>query len=126
MPPRESLSHTYPDHKVVLEKNPKRVRVRLGGQVVADSAATLIVRETNHDPVVYFPPEDVRFELLQSTAHESFCPFKGEASYWTIQVGERVAENAVWGYLNPFDEVSGLKGYVAFYRDRVEWDDAAT
>ncbi len=121
---RESLYHRFPDYRVDLEANPGRVLVRLAGEVLADSRRTLIVRETKHEPVVYFPKEDVCFELLERTEHESFCPFKGEACYWTIRVAGRIEENAVWGYEAPFDEVSGLAGYVAFYPDRVERDDS--
>ncbi len=121
---RESLYHRFPDYRVDLEANPERVRVTLAGEVLADSRRTLIVRETKHEPVVYFPREDVRFERLERTDHESFCPFKGEARYWTIRVAGRVEENAVWGYEAPFDQVSGLAGYVAFYPDRVERDDS--
>ena len=119
---RESLYHEFPDYRVVLEANPEHVRVTLAGEVLADSHRSLIVRETKHDPVVYIPKEDVRFERLEPTDHESFCPFKGEARYWTIRVADRVEENAVWGYEAPFDPVSGLAGYVAFYPDRVEWE----
>ncbi len=119
---RESLYHRYPDYRVDLEANPEHVRVKLAGEVLADSRRTLIVRETKHEPVVYFPKEDVRFDRLERTDHESFCPFKGEACYWTIRVAGRVEENAVWGYETPFDEVSGLAGFVAFFPDRVEWE----
>ncbi len=119
---RESLYHRYPDYRVNLEANPEHIRVKLAGEVLADSRRTLIVRETKHEPVVYFPREDVRFERLERTDHESFCPFKGEACYWTIRVAGRVEENAVWSYETPFDEVSGLAGCVAFYPDRVEWE----
>jgi uncharacterized protein (DUF427 family) len=122
MPSRESLYHAYPDYRVELESNPSRVRVRFHGDVVADSERTLVVRETKHDPVVYFPRQDVRFELLERTDHGTFCPFKGEASYWTLRVGDRIEENCVWSYEDPFDEVAGLKDYVAFYADRVEWE----
>ena len=122
MPRRESLYHRYPDYRVDLEPSSDRVRVRLGDAVVADSDRTLIVRETNHDPVVYFPPEDVRFERLESTDHVTFCPFKGEACYWTIRSGDRVEENVAWAYPDPYDEVVGLKDYVSFYRDRVHWE----
>ncbi len=122
MPRRESLYHKYPDYSVDLEPSSKRVRVKLNGEVIADSNRTLIVRETKHDPVVYFPQEDVRFDCLEPTDHQTFCPFKGEASYWTLQVGDCVEENAVWSYEDPFDEVAGLKGYVAFYSDRVDWE----
>ena len=122
MPRRESLYHRYPDYRVDLEPSRQRVRVRFAGEVVADSERTLVVRETRHDPVVYLPRDDVRFELLERTDHESFCPFKGEACYWTLRVGDRAEENVMWSYEDPFDEVAGLKDYVAFYRDRVDWD----
>ena len=121
MPKGESLYHKYPDYRVDLDPSRERVRVRYNGQVIADSAKTLIVRETKHDPVVYFPREDVRLDAMQRTDHETFCPFKGEASYWSLRVGDRVEENAVWTYEDPFDEVAGLKDYVSFYPDRVEW-----
>jgi len=122
MPKRTSLYHRFPDYRVDLETSPQRVRVSLGGTVVADSRATLTVRETKHEPVIYFPREDVRFEALERTDHKSFCPFKGEASYWTLGASGRIEENAVWSYEDPFDEVAGLKDYVAFYPDRVEWE----
>jgi uncharacterized protein (DUF427 family) len=122
MPKRESLYHAYPDYRVELEPSAKRVRVKFHGQLVADSARTLVVLETQRDPVLYFPREDVRMELLEPTDHETFCPFKGEASYWSLRTGDRVEENAVWSYEDPFDEVAGLEGYLAFYEDRVEWE----
>jgi acyl-CoA thioesterase-2 len=120
MPRRESLYARYPDYRVDLEPNPRRVQARLGDAIVADSRRTLTVRETRHDPVVYFPREDVRFELLERTDHRSFCPFKGEASYWTVRLGERAEENVAWGYEDPFEQVAGLEDHVAFYADRIE------
>ncbi len=119
---RESLYHKFPDYRVDLDPSTTRVRVRFGGEVVADSDRTLVVRETKHKPVVYFPREDVRFDLLEPTSHTTFCPFKGEASYWTLRVGDRVEENVIWSYDDPFDEVAALKDYVSFYADRVDWD----
>ena len=98
MPKRTSLYHRFPDYQVDLETSPQRVRVSLGGEIVADSRATLTMRETKHEPVVYFPREDVRFEALERTDHKSFCPFKGEASYWTLRVGERSQDNVMWSY----------------------------
>ena len=120
MPKGESLYRQYPDYRVDLEPNPDRVRVFLGDEMIADSRRTLLVRETRHEPVVYFPREDVSFEHLVRSEHTSFCPFKGEASYWTLRVAGRESENAVWSYEDPFDEVAGLKGYLAFYTDRVQ------
>ncbi|MFT5442318.1 MAG: hypothetical protein ACI8W3_001360 [Myxococcota bacterium] len=121
MQKRESLYSKHPDYRVDLESNPSRVVVSLAGTVIADSEKTLLVRETNLGPVVYFPKADVRFDQLEATRHETHCPFKGDASYWTARVGERVEENAVWGYEDPYDEVAGLRDYVSFYQDRFEW-----
>ncbi len=120
MPARRSLYHEYPDHRVDLEPTAGRVRASLGGTVIADSTRCLTVRETNHSPVVYFPHDDVAFEYLEATGHGTFCPFKGDASYWTVRAGELVEENAAWSYRDPFDEVSRLENYLAFYSDRIE------
>lgn len=121
MAPRgESLYHQHPGYRVDLEPNPQRVRIRLGTETIADSRATLLVKETKHEPVVYFPRADVRMDLLERTEHETFCPFKGHASYWTIRSGAQTLENGVWTYEDPFPEVAGLRDYVAFYVGRGE------
>ncbi len=120
MPKRESLYHRFPDYRVDLEPEERRVRVRWAGELLADSRRPLVVKETKHAPVIYLPREDVRFDLLERTPQRSFCPFKGEASYWSARAGDRVEENVAWSYEDPFDEVAGLKDYVAFYADRVE------
>ncbi len=122
MAKRESLYHKYPDYRVNLDPSTARVRVSFAGEMIAESERTLMVRETKHTPVVYFPRDDVRFDLLEATSHVTFCPFKGEASYWTLRVGDRVEENVVWSYADPFDEVAGIKDYVSFYADRVDWE----
>jgi uncharacterized protein (DUF427 family) len=70
--------------------------------------------------VYYFPESDVRRDLLVDTEHGTYCPWKGDASYWTIQVGDRVAENAAWSYLNPIEQSQAIKGYIAFYWDQVD------
>jgi uncharacterized protein (DUF427 family) len=121
MPKRESLYHQYPDYRVDLEPNGRKVTVTLDGQTIASSCRTLIARETKHDPVVYFPREDVRTDRLEATDHHTFCPFKGEASYWTLHVGNRTLPNSVWSYEDPFPQVAELESYMAFYEDRVEW-----
>ena len=121
MPKQESLYAKYPDYRVDLEANPEHIRVSLGGETLAESTRTLRVLETKHDAVVYFPKEDVRFDRLEATQHTTFCPFKGEASYWSARVGGNLEDNLVWGYSDPFDEVAALKDYVSFYPDRVDW-----
>lgn len=118
MPRGESLYGEYPDYRVDLEPNDARVRVFLGEEAIADSRRTLLVKETKHEPVVYFPREDVRMDLLEPTTHETFCPFKGHASYWTIRADTGVEENAAWSYEDPFEQVSGLRDYVSFYVGR--------
>ena len=119
MAPRgESLYHQYPDYRVDLAPREGRVRVFLGEETIADSRAALLVKETKHDPVVYFPRSDVRMDLLERTSHETFCPFKGHASYWTIRTADALEENAVWTYEDPFPEVEGLRDYVSFYVGR--------
>jgi uncharacterized protein (DUF427 family) len=114
-----------PDHRVDLLPESRRVKVVFGGMTIADSGAALRIEETGHDPVHYLPQKDVRLDLMRPTEHHTRCPYKGEASYWTIEVpGEAGsvsrAENAVWAYLSPYDEVSGIAGYYAFYSNRVD------
>ena len=114
-----------PEHRVDLLPERRRVKVVFGGVTIADSDAALSVEETGHEPVHYLPERDVRLDLMRPTEHHTRCPFKGEASYWTIEVpaGEgsvRRSENAVWAYPAPYDEVSRLAGHYAFYTSRVD------
>jgi uncharacterized protein (DUF427 family) len=110
-----------PDHRVDLLPEGRRVRVTFGSVVIADSRAALRIEETGHEPVHYLPAKDVRTDLLRPTDHRTHCPFKGDASYWTIEVpGGARSENAVWGYRTPFDESAGLAGHFAFYKSRVD------
>ncbi len=102
-------------HRVWTEPNARRVRVFYGGQPVADSTRTIYVFETGHLPVYYFPRADVRFGLLEATDHHTHCPFKGDASYYSVVAGDRRAENAVWAYPQPLPSVPELADYVAFY-----------
>src|SRR5579863_4222358 len=98
---------TKPDHRVDLLPERKRLRVSFAGAVIADSAATVRCEETGHGPVHYFPEKDLRFDLSRPTVHKTYCPFKGDCSYWTIAVegdGGKQSENAVWAYREPYDE----------------------
>jgi len=109
-----------PEHRVDLHPDGKRVRVTFAGTVVADSAAALRCEETGHGPVYYIPAKDMRLDLMKKTEHTSYCPFKGTASYWTLDVGGNSAENAIWGYETPYDETEALAGHYAFYGNRVD------
>ncbi|MCP4330248.1 MAG: DUF427 domain-containing protein [Alphaproteobacteria bacterium] len=110
----------HPGYRIAFEPSAKRVRVEFGGEIVADTTAVRLLHETKHLPVYYFPRDDVRMDLLSATDHRSYCPFKGEASYWTVGAGGRTAENAVWSYEDPYDEVAEIAGYMAFYWDRMD------
>ena len=110
----------HPDYDVHFEPCPKRLRVEFNGEVVADSCRAQYLRETKHLPVYYFPIDDVRRNFLIATDHISHCPFKGDASYWTVKVGDREAQNAVWSYKQPYPEVSEIRDYLAFYWDNMD------
>ncbi|MBW2315432.1 MAG: DUF427 domain-containing protein [Deltaproteobacteria bacterium] len=99
-----------------------RVKVVVDGIALADSERAVVLRETRHEPVVYFPKTDVRMDLLEPTGYRTHCPFKGDATYWTVEVGDRRIENAVWAYEEPIAEAGPLADHVAFYRNRMdEW-----
>ena len=108
------------DYRAVIEPSGKRVTVVFGGVTVADTNRALVIYETRLAPAYYLPVEDVRMDLMEPTDYRTHCPFKGDASYWTLRVGDRVAENAVWAYQQPFPEVAALAGHVAFYRSRMD------
>ena len=90
-----------PRHRLLLHPFPRRVRARFAGEVVLDSTRGALLHESNILPRLYVPLEDVRADLLERTDHTTHCPFKGDASYWSVRVGDRVAENAVWTYEEP-------------------------
>ena len=97
------------------EDSQRRVRIIFAGLTIADSTRVMWLLEYGRLPVYYFPLEDVRQEILEATEHHTHSPLKGEASYWTIRAGDRVAQNAAWSYLNPLPSGPHVKGYVAFY-----------
>jgi uncharacterized protein (DUF427 family) len=108
------------EHPITIAPSTSRVRVVVAGRVVADTQAALTLRESDYPPVHYVPRDDADMTLLEPTDHESYCPYKGEAAYFSIRVdGERRA-NAVWTYEAPYDAVSEIKSYLAFYPDRVD------
>lgn len=97
------------------------VRVEFIGEAVAESAETRVMYELGHAPVYYFPPQDVRKSLLVPSDHHSYCPYKGDASYWSVAVGAESLENAVWAYQDPYDEMEKLAGWMGFYWERFDW-----
>lgn len=113
-----------PDHPITISRNPGRVVVRLGDVVVADSRNALTLREASYPAVQYIPRADADMALLRRTDHATYCPYKGEASYFSVAAGGAERENAVWSYEAPYDAVAGIKDHLAFYADRFEITDA--
>jgi uncharacterized protein (DUF427 family) len=109
-----------PDHPISIAANSSRVVVTVGGKAIADSRAALTLREASYPAVQYFPREDVDMTALTRSDHTTYCPYKGEASYYSIAAGGDRSLNAVWTYEDPFRAVAQIKEYVAFYADRVD------
>jgi uncharacterized protein (DUF427 family) len=109
-----------PGRAVYLEPSPKRVRVIVGGETVADSRNVKLLHESGHQPIYYFPPEDVRAELLEPGNRHTHCPKKGDASYYTIRVGDQVVDNGAWYYPDPIDSAPPIKDLIAFYFNRMD------
>jgi uncharacterized protein (DUF427 family) len=109
-----------PDHPIAIEATEKRFVVKAGGKVVADSTATLTLKEAGYPPVQYFPIEDVDQELLRPSPTSTYCPYKGDATYYTIFVAGRGIEDAIWTYVDPYPAVKEIAGHLAFYPNLVE------
>lgn len=109
------------DYPITVTPTSRRVTVRIGGQVIADSAAALTLQEANHLAVQYIPLADVRQDVLSKSATTSYCPFKGDAAYYSVTTadGESVAD-AIWTYEQPFPAVAAIAGHVAFYPNKAE------
>lgn len=116
----EAMSDAEPTKQITIVPTPGRVRVSFAGVTIADTTAALTLRETPYGPVHYIPRQDVRMDLCQRTNHASHCPWKGEASYYSVTVGARTATNAIWTYEAPIAAVAAIGGYLAFYPDRVD------
>jgi uncharacterized protein (DUF427 family) len=113
-----------PAHRLLFSPFPRRARAVFSGRVLLDTRRGMLLHETGLMPVLYVPDADVDESLLEPTDHSTHCPFKGDASYWTVRVGERVSENTVWAYREPLDGARWLQGYRAVYADRMDaWFD---
>ena len=112
-------SPTVADYEIRFEPNRRRVRVEFNGTWIADSERVLVLHETRLPPAYYFPREDVNTALLEKTERVTHCPFKGNASYWTVRAGDASAENAAWSYDEPYDDAKPIRRYLSFYPDRV-------
>jgi uncharacterized protein (DUF427 family) len=109
-----------PDHPITIEKNLDRVVVKVAGQVVADTRKSLSLQEASYPAVQYIPRKDVDLTQLERTNHETYCPYKGEAAYYSITAGGEKTVNAVWTYEAPYASVADIQDHLAFYPDRVD------
>jgi uncharacterized protein (DUF427 family) len=109
-----------PDHPITVEANPERIIVRAAGQVIADTTQALTLREADYPPVQYIPLADVEETALQPTESQTYCPYKGDASYYSLVTADGEVTDAVWTYEKPYDPVSEIAGHVAFYPQHVE------
>jgi uncharacterized protein (DUF427 family) len=109
-----------PDHPITVTPADERVTVTFGGRVIADTDRALVLQESTYPAVYYLPLDAVDAEVLEPTSHQTYCPYKGDASYYSLVDGEKVVENAVWSYVTPYDSVTEIAGHVAFYPQQVE------
>ncbi len=109
-----------PDHPIDIAPSRTRVRVIVAGKAIADTTDALSLREASYPPVIYVPRKDVDMAALEKTTLSTHCPYKGDASYFSIPAGGARSKNAIWSYEDPFDAVLAIKDHVAFYADRVD------
>jgi uncharacterized protein (DUF427 family) len=109
-----------PEHPISIEHNARRVVIKVAGEVIAESNDALTLREGSYPPVSYIPRKDVDMAKLERTAHSSYCPYKGDAAYFSIPLGGERSINAVWTYESPYSAVDRIKDHVAFYTDRID------
>ncbi|TCM14232.1 uncharacterized protein (DUF427 family) [Novosphingobium sp. PhB165] len=109
-----------PDHPITIERNGNRVVVKLGDREIANSTNVLTLREASYPPVFYIPRVDVDMSLLLRSETTTYCPYKGEAAYYSIPTGGERSIDAIWTYEDPYDAVSDIRDHVAFYPSRVD------
>ncbi len=107
-------------HAISIEENSKRIKVTFNGTLIADTQKALVLKEGPLPPVNYIPREDVQMSYLQRTDHSTHCPFKGDASYFTVSVNDKTEDNAVWTYEAPIEAVAPIKDYVVFYPEKMD------
>lgn len=114
------LKTPRPDHPITIAPAARRIRVTFAGKVVAESARALDLKEASYPAVRYIPREDADMACFERTQRTTHCPYKGDAAYYSLVVGDRRADNAVWTYEQPGEAVAAIAGHLAFYPDKVE------
>jgi uncharacterized protein (DUF427 family) len=119
-PTPKTIKIPGPDHPITIERNPARVVVTVAGRVIADTREALTLSEAQYSAVQYIPRKDVHMTLLSRTDRATYCPYKGDASYFSIPLGGERSTDAVWTYETPYAAVADIKDHLAFYPDRVD------
>jgi uncharacterized protein (DUF427 family) len=119
-PTPKTIKIPGPDHPITIERNPARVVVTVAGRVIADTREALTLSEAHYSAVQYIPRKDVHMTLLSRTDRTTYCPYKGDASYFSIPMGGERSTDAVWTYEIPYAAVADIKDHLAFYPDRVD------
>src|ERR1700761_8282100 len=109
-----------PDHPITVTANPSRIQVSYNGHVIVDTRRALTLQESTYKPVIYVPREDAEMAFFGRTSHSTHCPYKGDASYFTLDMDGRIAENAVWTYEHPYPAMEIIRDHLAFYPNQVE------
>ena len=115
-----TIKRPGPDHPITVEPTGHRVIVTLGSRVIAETSEALTLREANYPPVQYIPRKDVDMSALTRSGTTTYCPYKGEAAYFSIPAGGERSMDAIWTYEAPYDAVAEIKDHLAFYPDRVD------
>ena len=105
---------------ITVTPSDKEVEVSFAGEVIASSTRALELKEGDYPAVYYLPPEDVKGQYLSKTEHQTHCPWKGDAAYWSVEANGEKAENVVWAYPEPKEGVEEIEGYMAFYPSKLE------
>ncbi len=110
----------HPNYEVRIEPLDGELTVEVDGTLVGSSSRAVQLLETKHRPVWYMPLEDLDPSLIEATDTDTFCPFKGHASYWSVKLADRTVEDAIWAYMDPYDECEHIRGYASFYTNKVD------
>jgi uncharacterized protein (DUF427 family) len=109
-----------PDHPITITPNQAHIRISVAGKIIADTRRALTLQEANYPPVLYIPRADADMALFKPTDHYTYCPYKGDCSYFSIPSGGQLSVNAIWSYETPYQAVAEIKDHLAFYPDRVD------
>jgi uncharacterized protein (DUF427 family) len=115
-----SMKFPNPDHPITVSANPSRVAAFVAGERIAESQGALTLNESSYPAVQYFPRHDVDMSRLIRSDHRTYCPYKGECTYYSISAGGKYLANAAWSYEEPFESVAQIRNHLAFYPDRVD------